>query len=112
MIRVIILVGFLGLILACEKEDVPIDIPKCIEEIIDGMAKTGVIDPSARVYRYNYNGQFVYYLPPRCCDMYSLLYDEDCNIICYPDGGHTGGDGRCSDFLNSRTDEILIWEGG
>ena len=111
MIRVIILVGFLGLFLGRDKKDNPNETPKCIEEKIDEIANGGVWNPPAKIYRYKYNGQFVYYFPPRCCDIPSTLYDKDCNIICSPDGGITGGgDGKCSDFFNSRTDELLIWE--
>ncbi len=41
----------------------------------------------------------------------STLYNENCNVICSPDGGLTGsGDGQCSDFFDTRTDEKLIWE--
>jgi hypothetical protein len=52
----------------------------------------------------------VYYLPPRCCDIFGNLYDSQGQIICHPDGGIAGhGDGRCPDFLNQRTNETVIW---
>jgi len=111
MKRAIILIGFLGLFFGCEKENLPKDTPKCIENKINEISKGDVWNPPAKVYRYKYNGQIVYYFPPRCCDIPSTLYDENCNIICSPDGGLTGGgDGKCSDFFDSRTDEKLIWE--
>lgn len=55
------------------------------------------------VWRCIYKNQIVYYLPPRCCDIPSVLYNEPGNIICSPDGGFTGrGDGRCQDFFEER----------
>lgn len=45
-----------------------------------------------------YNGKIAYYIPSRCCDIPSELYDESGNIICHPNGGFTGGDGKCPSF--------------
>lgn len=45
-----------------------------------------------------YNGKVAYYIPTRCCDIPSELYDVDGHIICYPDSGFAGGDGRCPSF--------------
>jgi hypothetical protein len=53
----------------------------------------------------------VYYSPPKCCDIPSILIDTNCNFLCSPGGDITGGgDGLCTDFLSTRTDEILVWE--
>jgi len=42
---------------------------------------------------------------------FSELYEDDCTLICAPDGGITGmGDGKCSDFFTERTAPELIWE--
>ncbi len=69
-----------------------------------------VANPPAMITRYEYRGQLVYYLPPRCCDIPSELYDTTGAVICGPDGGFTGkGDGRCPDFFTERKDEKLIW---
>ena len=60
---------------------------------------------------YSYQGRTVYYIPPVCCDQLGQLYDQNCNLICNPDGGITGaGDGKCQDFFSSRTNGILLWE--
>lgn len=62
------------------------------------------------VARYDYNGAIVYYIPPRCCDIYSELYDAGGVLLCHPDGGITGGgDGRCTDFLDRRRNEEIVW---
>lgn len=95
----------------CGGEDVPKGTPDCVQEMIAGIAIDDVWNPPAKVYSYTYNGQTVYYIPQRCCDIPSEVYDENCELICHPDGGFSGrGDGRCDDFFDTRTDEKLIWE--
>jgi len=69
-----------------------------------------VANPPASITQYEYKGQAVYYIPPRCCDITSTLYDADGNIVGHPDGGITGqGDGRVPDFFDERTNEKAIW---
>ena len=70
-----------------------------------------VADPPASLTQYGYRSQVVYYMPPRCCDIFSDLYDNSGNIIGHPDGGITGrGDGRVPDFLAEREDESFVWK--
>lgn len=67
-------------------------------------------NPPQSIYRYQYKGGTVYYVPPQCCDQFSTLYDSQGRKICAPDGGLSGtGDGRCNDFFTLRTDEVLVW---
>ncbi|AUD07106.1 hypothetical protein CWM47_00795 [Spirosoma pollinicola] len=67
--------------------------------------------PPASIYRYVYKGKVVYFIPQRCCDIPSVLLDEQCNTVCSPDGGISGGgDGGCTDFFKVRSDEKLIWK--
>lgn len=68
-------------------------------------------NPPRQIFQYSYHNQTVYYVTPPCCDFFSELYDSNCNIIAYPDGGITGkGDGRAADFAEVRKDEKLIWK--
>ena len=86
------------------------NIPECIQEKIAIFTSEKVANPPIKVYSYTYNSETVYYVSAVCCDVYSELYDKDCNRICAPDGGKTGrGDGKCKDFFDSKTDEKLIW---
>ncbi|MFD2245599.1 DUF6970 domain-containing protein [Pontibacter ruber] len=96
---------------SCEKLDLPPGVASCIEDKIREIKQQDVRNPPAAVWQYQYNGKTVYYIPSYCCDMYSELYDADCNLICHPDGGITGsGDGKCTDFFEKRTNEKLIWK--
>lgn len=62
------------------------------------------------IWRYTYENRDVYYVPPVCCDVPSMLYDGDGNVLCSPDGGITGrGDGRCADFSTQRSNGVAIW---
>jgi len=67
-------------------------------------------NPPHSIYKYDYYGETVYYVPPQCCDQYSTLYDACEKEICAPDGGITGtGDGKCSDFFKVRKNEKLVF---
>jgi len=80
-------------------------------ELIEEVKAAPTRNPPASVARYSYLGKIVYYVPPFCCDMTSVLYDVDGEVICVPDGGITGaGDGRCPDFFEERGDAIIVWE--
>ena len=78
--------------------------------LIQKLENEPVADPPASITRYEYNSQTVYFLPQRCCDIFSVLYDTEGSIIGHPDGGITGqGDGRVPDFLEERSSESVIW---
>lgn len=82
-----------------------------LNQMIQELQQAEPANPPAKIFRYTYNDQEVYYLTGRCCDIPSRLYDMEGNILCEPDGGITGkGDGRCTDFFEKRSDETLIWE--
>jgi hypothetical protein len=66
--------------------------------------------PPAYLASYQYRGQVVYYVPPRCCDVFGDVYDAGGQLLCHPDGGIAGhGDGRCPDFFSERSHEIVLW---
>lgn len=103
---IIILISF-----SCKKTNVPKETPSCIKQQIRNILKEDVRNPPAEVWKYEYNGKTVYYIPAFCCDAMSVLFDEDCNVICNPDGGLTGnGDGKCTDFSQKSSKGELIWK--
>ncbi|GAB3339065.1 hypothetical protein GCM10027299_51700 [Larkinella ripae] len=107
-------VGSLGLllfILSCRENDpAPATRPDCIQRVIEQLRQEVVWNPPASVYRYDFKGQEVYYIPARCCDLPSLVI-AGCDTLCAPDGGFTGnGDGRCPDFAGNAQNRVLIWQ--
>ena len=85
--------------------------PAWVDQLIEQFESDPVGNPPLSVWRYEYNGQVVYFVPAHCCDISSVVYDAKGNDICTPDGGITGdGDGRCPDFFDQRINEQLIWK--
>jgi hypothetical protein len=84
--------------------------PDWLTSLIRQLETQPVANPPAFIARYEYRGELVYYLPARCCDIWSTLYQEDGSILCHPDGGFGGsGDGRCPAFFGERTNEQIVW---
>lgn len=85
--------------------------PIWVDRLIREFENNPTGNPPLSIWRYEYNEQVVYFVPAHCCDISSVVYDENGNYICAPDGGLTGdGDGRCTDFFSHRTNEQLIWQ--
>jgi hypothetical protein len=85
--------------------------PAWVDQLIAEFERAPVGNPPQSIWRYDYNGQTVYYVPAQCCDMFSTLYDAEGNVLCAPDGGLDGrGDGNCADFRTQSTGETLIWQ--
>lgn len=57
--------------------------------------------PPRAILRTTYGGKTVYYVTPACCDIPSELYDDHGALLCFPNGGFAGGDGRCPAFVLS-----------
>ena len=92
-------------LVACKDEPVPTAISQLISEY-----KEDPKDAPYEVWRYMYAGTTVYYMPPRCCDIPSKLYDENGKLLCKPDGGFTGrGNGKCPDFISEGEKRDLLW---
>jgi hypothetical protein len=109
---------FFGLMIlalaSCAKKQVaktPAPIPRCVQNIIAQKKKAKPENPAASVYRYQYKGKTVYYIPARCCDIPSKVVDDHCITLCFPSGGYSGkGDGKCADFLSEATNKELVWQ--
>ena len=85
--------------------------PSCILSKIDELKSKPKQNPPAEVYEYNYLNKKAYYFTADCCDQYNILYGSNCNVICAPDGGITGGgDGKCADFNEAKKEGKLIWK--
>jgi hypothetical protein len=110
-IRLVLAAFFVLALSNCSKVDVPEDTPRAIKKIIREMQEESVSNPPSSVWEYTFEGRKVYYVPPKCCDISSTLYDSKGEELCHPDGGHFGvGDGACPSFFGSRSNERLIWK--
>lgn len=101
-----------ALLCACTTQPVPqdMDLPAWLRDLISELESQPVANPPLWIARYDYLDQTVYYLPPRCCDVPSVLYDVEGTVLCSPDGGISGGgDGRCPDFFDERENEVIVW---
>jgi uncharacterized protein DUF6970 len=88
----------------------PEPLPAWLDSLIRELSNAPVANPPASIARYEYKGEVVYYLPPRCCDIQGNVYQLDGRLLCHPDGGLSGrGDGRCPDFLSERKNERVVW---
>ena len=85
--------------------------PAWLAQLIATFTAGEVADPPITISEYVYNGAAVYFVPQRCCDIFSDLYDDSGVLIAHPDGGIAGtGDGRASDFSTSARFVRVVWE--
>ena len=85
--------------------------PAFVRQLIADLEATPPANSPGGIWKYQYDGRTVYYVPPSCCDVPSMLFDAEGRGICSPDGGFTGkGDGRCPDFFARRSDEQQVWD--
>ena len=105
------LIVLAGITVACSgAPTAPDTSPSWLSAVIAEMQAGPAANPPAMVARYVYNGQIVYFVPQRCCDIASVLYSASGSVICHPDGGFTGrGDGQCPDFFALRREEHIVW---
>lgn len=85
--------------------------PNCIIQKINGFKNEPKGNPPQSVIQYFYKGQKVFYIPAQCCDQYSDLLDDNCNLLGHPDGGFAGkGDGTLVNFFEEATNAKTIWK--
>lgn len=95
---------------APENPVAPGQLPSWLISLIRQLEAQPVASPPAFIARYDYRGEVVYFLPARCCDVWSTVYSTDGAILCHPDGGLGGaGDGRCPAFFAERKNEQIVW---
>jgi hypothetical protein len=86
------------------------DYPSWIDDLIARFKGEPVANPPITIKEYRYKEKTVYFVPQRCCDIFSDLYDENGTLIAHPDGGITGqGDGRAPDFFKNAVFVREIW---
>lgn len=86
-----------------------VELPQWLRSKIADYEKLAVSSPPRTVFRTEHEGRTVYYVPPACCDIPSELYAQDGTLLCYPDGGFAGGDGRCPTFNVLTRVPAVVW---
>lgn len=87
------------------------NLPSCLKTKIETMSANPREGTPQSVTRYTYKGQTVYYMLSACCDKYNIVFDSDCNVLGFPDGGYTGrGDGKMPDFHKEAVDGKIVWK--
>ncbi len=104
---------FLLATVSCEKNDLKIDVPKCMEQLIESFRKSDEGCKGASVWKYFHFDEDVYLITPGDCenDNYVKMYDSDCNLVCY--WNLEEFDANCSmspTVLTRRDDGKLVWE--
>ena len=108
--RTLFFVGILFLVLSCNDSDNDDNIPSCIKNKIAVFKNNEITNPPTQIWKWDTEGKTYYYITSDCCDQYNYLYNDNCEIVCAPDGGFTGkGDGNCPTFTNEII-KTLIWE--
>ncbi|MHB1277374.1 MAG: DUF6970 domain-containing protein [Bacteroidia bacterium] len=96
---------------SCKKVDVPDETPSCVKQKIRRMERDPERYGGLTIERWEQDGVFYYVFPPDrlTSDGMAEMYDEHCNLICYPWGGITGaGSGECPELSHSNV--IVMYE--
>jgi hypothetical protein len=83
--------------------------PPWLLDMIARQEAEPVANPPAYIARQEYASGVFYFLPSRCCDVFSELYDADGALVCYPDGGITGGGSGNCPALGEPLSEEIVW---
>lgn len=95
---------------SCQKSKNSNKIPSCIEDMIMDIQKEDVKNPPTEIWKWKVDGKTYFYITSECCDFFNYLYDENCMVVCAPDGGITGmGDQKCPKFVGEIS-KTLVWE--
>ena len=109
--HILILILFFG---SCQKKEVKLEEEStCISQKIEAYKTSKLPCESGKsIYRYQFQGEYVYVFNPGNCgaDMMSDVYDQNCDMICGLGG--IAGNLICNNenFWENSTDETLIWK--
>jgi hypothetical protein len=85
--------------------------PACISQKIEEIKSHPKGWGAAKISEYDYKNKKVYLFYMNCCDRFNPLYDSNCNYICSPSGGFSGGgDGLCTDFYSTAELVREVWK--
>lgn len=80
-----------------------------LQQKISGYEALPPFSPPRAILLVRYQGRKAYYVTPACCDIPSELIDESGELLCHPDGGFAGGDGKCPAFAFVGNGAVTVW---
>jgi hypothetical protein len=98
---------------SCEKLELQVDVPGCIESKIKDFKRSDLsCNSGAEVLRYDFQGRQVFVFQPGNCgaDMPIKIYDSNCNLLCTLGGfeGRSYCNGEL--FYTNATNRVLVWK--
>jgi len=112
IMKILIFALLISLVGACRSAKVQGSdpLPLCLRKQIEKLSAEPGNSPIS-VTQYEYKGDTVYYMKAACCDNFNIVYDKDCRVLGYPDGGFTGrGDGSLPGFFSVAKKGPVVWE--
>lgn len=86
------------------------EVPSCLLTKIQQMTADKSQGEPLYVTMFDYKGKKVYYVAAACCDKYNMVFDDNCKLLGYPDGGLMGkGDGSLPNFRQEAINGKAIW---
>ena len=72
------MLGFALVFVSCGGNPTDVaSLPEWLDTLIEQLESEPVANPPAFIARWEYASGVYYYLPPRCCDVFSDLYDAE-----------------------------------
>jgi hypothetical protein len=110
LLSVVVIITLLASCSNSKKALVQSQVPACLLLKIQQMTDDSSKGEPLYVTMFDFRGKKVYYVAAACCDKYNMVFDKDCNLLGYPDGGFTGkGDGSLPNFRQEATNGMAIW---
>jgi hypothetical protein len=107
-VKLLVVLLVVAAVSACTALAAPSQMPEWLQVKVGELERLPRGQSPREIVRTSYAGRAVYYISPRCCDIPSELYEESGQLICYPDGGFAGGDGRCPSFALP-PNSVTVW---
>jgi hypothetical protein len=86
-----------------------VETPAIVDQTVRSIMARPVENSPGSILQYTYHDMDVYFVPPACCDIPGVVFDHEGNAICYSGGLLRAEESQCPDFLEARTDEVLVW---
>ena len=86
-------------------------LPPAVTAVLNRLMRAPVTNPPRSLWQTQYKGRTVFLIPAECCDVPAAVLTTQGKVLCEPFGGFSGqGDGRCPDFVATRTAPRLLWK--